>query len=155
MIMCNHDKLALLQNKWALFVALHATRLRHEDWKPWQKWLVLIWHNLITGIVLLFVMVIHAACYKVVGWSLSCSQIFFISMFNLGKANGAKVGLKLRLGQWLHTKNSHSFVPRPIHLPFPVSTGVALFFILVTPCTVHHKYLIFSSKVDHYEHIYF
>ena len=40
---------------------------------------------------------IHAVCYKVVGSSPSCSQIFFHSMFNLGIANGAKAGLKLRL----------------------------------------------------------
>ena len=40
---------------------------------------------------------IHAACYKVVGSSPSCSQIFFHSMFNPGIANGAKAGLKLRL----------------------------------------------------------
>ena len=64
--------------------------------------------------------------------------------------------IRLEFGRWLHTINSHSFVSRPIHLPFPISTGVVLFFfVLVTPCTVHHKYLIFSSKVDHYEQIKF
>ena len=63
--------------------------------------------------------------------------------------------IRLEIGNWLHTSNSHSFVPRPIHLPFPIRTGVTLFFISVTPCTVHHKYLISSSKVDHYEHINF
>ena len=56
---------------------------------------------------------------------------------------------------WRHQKmrvlsgNSHSFVFLPIHLLFPISTGVALSFILVPLCTVHHKCLLFSRKVDH------
>ena len=40
---------------------------------------------------------IHAACYKVVGSSPAAANFFFISVFNLGIATGAKVGLKLRL----------------------------------------------------------
>ena len=40
---------------------------------------------------------IQAACYEVVGSSPGAANFFFIKMFNLGIANGAKVGLKLRL----------------------------------------------------------
>ena len=36
------------------------------------------------------------------GFKSSCSRFFFISVFNLGIANGAKVGLKLRLAYDWH-----------------------------------------------------
>ena len=56
---------------------------------------------------------------------------------------------------WRHQKmkfllgNSLSFVFLPIHLLFPISTGVVFSFILVPLSTVQHKYLLFSRKVDH------
>ena len=43
------------------------------------------------------------------GLSPSCSQIFFISMFNLGTANGAKVGLKLRLANYMYKHFTSDF----------------------------------------------
>ena len=50
---------------------------------------------------------IHATRYKVVGSNPAAAKIFyFIWMFNLGIANGAKVGLKLRLSfAFSHPKN--------------------------------------------------
>ena len=44
--------------------------------------------------------------------------------------------------------NSLSFVFVPIHLPFPIGTGDVWLHIVVPPCTVHHMFLIFYSKVN-------
>ena len=35
-------------------------------------------------------------------------------------------------------------------MPFPISTGVVWVHIVVSPCTVHHKYLIYSFKANHH-----
>ena len=42
-----------------------------------------------------------------------------------------------------------SFVFLPIHMLFPISTGVVQVHIVILPCAVHHKCPIFSSQVNH------
>lgn len=45
--------------------------------------------------------------------------------------------------------NSPSFVFLPIHMLISINTGVALCVMAVRTCTVLHKYVTFSSEVDH------
>ena len=78
----------------ATFVSLFATHLRHEDWRPTGKLAGFSSHAI-------ELLAAHkpntCGLLQGYGFNSSCSQIFFISKFNLGVANGAKVGLKLRL----------------------------------------------------------
>ena len=57
----------------------------------------------------------------------------------------------MRFGHWLQSGNSLSFAPIPIHIPFPISKGLLLHVPngLIPLRTVHHKNLIFSSKIIH------
>ena len=73
----------------ATFVSLFATHLRHEDWRPTGNLAGFSSHAI-------ELLAAHKpnTCGLLQGYVLN---LFFISKFNLGVANGAKVGLKLRL----------------------------------------------------------
>ena len=52
---------------------------------------------------------------------------------------------------WKKIIQFSGFVFLPIHMPFPISIGVASLIIVVSSSIVDHKDLIFSSKVDHFQ----
>ena len=88
----------------ALSSAHRAIHLRHGRCSTFQN--LATFNSYVTtlsGLVLLFVLVLTthnpntSSLLKGCVFESRCSQFFFILMFNLGIANGAKVDLKLRL----------------------------------------------------------